>query len=644
MQEFRRFIRGPVGKLLLAAIVIPFVAVPFLDYFSGSSSADTVAEVEGTTITRNAVNQRVERVRDMLRQQSPNMNPAMLDSFVRPQMVLDGMVNEQLIMSAAENAGMVFSVAQVTPQIQSQPLFQEDGKFSNVRFERELRARGMSPQGYIDGVRQDLLKEQYRSGFMVTDFALPAELNEQRRLGEQVRDIRYAQLDLNALRKSFSVSDEEVEAFYTDNQDEFMRPEEFRVAYVELLTDDYADKVSVSEDDVVAEYEVRKAIMEESAGNTARHVSHILVEVNGDRDLDAAKSRAAEAAAAIAGGMSFADAAADYSDDPGSANDGGDLGVVSKGALPEEMEDAIATLEPNVVSKPVVSDAGVHLIKVTDVAEKREMPPLDQLAGQIRADLQKARAEALLSDDVATLEELLYEHGDLQTPAEQVNSQVQTTDWVPLSSLPAPLANPQVQQAISTEEVRRDGHNSDLIEVAPGHYLAVRIADEKPAEAMPLEDVSFAIRERLKGDMAADKAQTLFAEAEAKIAEGADLESVAGLFDTEVEEQDGLQRGGAEPSMEVVNGAFGLPRPAEGEVSDLALIRTGNGSVVAYQLTRVEDGNVEPLSQQQQAAALRELGNVEGQRNFRQVVAMLREEGSVDLFPSRLSPNADDAE
>ena len=644
MQEFRRFIRGPVGKLLLAAIVIPFVAVPFLDYFSGSSSADTVAEVEGTSITRNAVNQRVERVRDMLRQQSPNMNPAMLDSFVRPQMVLDSMVNEQLIMSAAENAGMVFSVAQLNPQIQSQPLFQEDGKFSNVRFERELRARGMSPQGYIQGLRQDLVKEQYRSGFMATDFALPTELNEQRRLGEQVRDIRYAQLDLNALRKSFSVSDEEVQAFYSDNQDEFMRPEEFRIAYVELLTDDYADKVSVSEDDVAAEYEVRKAIMEESAGNTARQVSHILVEVGSDRDLDAAKARAQEAATAIAGGMSFADAAATYSDDPGSANDGGNLGVVSKGALPEEMESAIAELEPNVVSEPVVSEAGVHLIKVTDVAEKREMPPLDQMAGQIRSDLKQARAEALLSEDVATLEELLYEHSDLQSPAEQVNGQVQTTAWVPLSSLPAPLANPQVQQALSTEAVRHDGHNSELIEVAPGHYLAVRIAEEKPAEAMPLDDVSFAIRERLKGDMAADKVQTLFADAEAKIAAGADLQTIAALFDTQVEEQEGLQRGGAEPSMEVVNGAFALPRPAESEMSDVALIRTGNGSVVAYQLTRVEDGNAEPLSEAQQVAALRELGNVEGQRNFRQVVAMLRERGSVELFPSRLSPNADDAQ
>ena len=183
-----------------------------------------------------------------------------------------------------------------------------------------------------------MLKEQYRSGFMATNFALPAELQEQRRLGEQVRDIRYVTLDLNALRSDFVVSDEDIKAYYDENQAEFMRPEEFRVAYVKLTAQDYTDQVSVSEDDVAAEYEVRRSIMEESAATTARKVAHILVEINGDRDLEQAQTRATEAAQAIAAGESFAEVAAQYSDDPGSADAGGDLGVVSKGALPEEME------------------------------------------------------------------------------------------------------------------------------------------------------------------------------------------------------------------------------------------------------------------------------------------------------------------
>ena len=110
----------------------------------------------------------------MLRQQSPNMNPALLDSFVRPEMVLDGLVNEQLILSAAEQSKLVFSTNQVSADVRQIELFQEDGKFSNNRFERELRSRGMSPQGYIRGLQQDMVKEQYRAGFMATNFALPS--------------------------------------------------------------------------------------------------------------------------------------------------------------------------------------------------------------------------------------------------------------------------------------------------------------------------------------------------------------------------------------------------------------------------------------------------------------------------------------
>jgi len=640
MQEFRRFVRGPVGKVLLAAIILPFVISGFYGYFVGGNTGDVVAEVEDTKITRGVVNQRVERVRNMLREQSPNMNPELLDSFVRPEMVLDGIVNEQLILSAAGKSNMVFSEKQVAADIYKVPLFQEEGTFSEQRFDRELRARGMNPQSYVQGLRQDMIKEQFRAGFMQTDFSLPSELNEQRRLGEQSRDIRYAQLDIDSLRNRFTVSDEEVQTFYDVNQGEFMRPEEFKVSYVELSAQEYADQVSVTDEEVKAEYDVRKSIMEEAGGGDApRQVSHILIELNDDRDLEQAKARAREAAKAIAGGASFADTAAQYSDDTGSAQSGGDLGVVSKGALPEEMEATITDLSPDTVSAPVVTDAGVHLIKVTQQATATELPTLANLSGQIRVDLTKARAEALLNEDVARLEELLYEHADLQSPAEQVGTSVKTTDWIDLTAAEEPLSLPQVQQALNSDQVRQQGHNSDLLEIDATHYIAVRIAEDKPAEPMPLEEVSFAIRERLKGERAMDQVQQLVEKAETSIKEGADLESVAALFEVEIEEQEGLQRGGAEPAMEVVNAAFSAPRFSEGEGSPVAVTRLGNGSVVAHQVIRVADGNAEPLSDAQQQAALVELGNVEGQRNFRQVVALLREEGDVELHPSRLSGN-----
>ena len=172
----------------------------------------------------------------------------------------------------------------------------------------------------------------------------------------------------------------------------------------------------------------------------------------------------------------------------------------------------------------------------TEEETARALPSLAELSDQIRADLKKARAEALLNDDVAKLEELLYEHADLQSPAEQVGTSVVTTDWVDLAAADAPLSLPQVQQALNSDQVREQGHNSDLIEVDPTRYIAVRIAENKSPEPMPFEEVSFAIRERLKGEHAMDKVQQLNEDAQKSIDDGADLAAVADLFGVEVEE------------------------------------------------------------------------------------------------------------
>ncbi|EKF74892.1 peptidyl-prolyl isomerase [Alcanivorax hongdengensis A-11-3] len=644
MQEFRRFVRGPVGKVLLAAIILPFVVSGFYGYFTSSSSGNVVAEVEGAKITRSYVNARVERVRNMLRQRSPNISPAMLDSFVRPEMVLEGIVNEQLIQAAANDAGMIYSDQQVSNGLYSSPMFQQDGKFSEQQFERVLRSNGMTPRSYVKGLKEEMIAQQYRTGFVLSDFALPSELDEQRRLGEQKRDIRFAKLDVNSLRDHFTISDDDVAAFFKANQSDFMKPEQFRLAYIELTADHYAKDISVSDAEVKKEYEARKRTMEQAGAGTEKRVAHILIAVGGDRDMDQAKARAQEVEKALAGGTSFAEAAKTYSDDLSTAKQGGDLGVLSKGALPESLEQAVASLKAGQVSQPVESEAGIHILKVESASNaKAVIPSFAEMSGQIRADLKKARIDARMNDDMTQLEDLLYEHSDLASPAENLGLKVKTTDWTDLANLPAPLDNDKIQEALNSDDVRQQGRNSDLLEIGPQHYVAVRVAKEKPAEPLPLATVADDIRQRLKGEKAQAKAAELAEQADKLVADGADLAKVAALFKAKVEEQDGLQRGGDEPDMKVVNDVFATPRPQQGDTSGISFTHLDDGSVVAFQLTSVTDGNVDGLTDEQRNAALSQLANVEGQRGFRQIVAMLRDEGDITLYPKRLSTTADEA-
>jgi len=634
MQEFRRFVRGPVGKVLLAAIILPFIISGFYGYFTGGGSDSAVAEVEGNKISRGYVSSRTQQLRQMLRQQSPDINESMLDSFIRPEMVLQGIVNEQLMIAAARNADMAFSDGQAATLIRNNDVFYENGRFSETQFERMVRAQGMTPQGYLESLRQERISQQYRNAFASTDFALPDELAEQRRLGEQRRDIRYVRLDVNSLRGNTQVSDQEVADFYQQNQAEFMRPEQLRVRYLELSPERYADQVEISDAQLNEEYQARKQMRENAA--VRREVAHVLISVNDQRDENAAIARAREARQALDQGDSFADVARQYSDDAATAGSGGNLGRVGQGSLPEALDEALADMDVGEVSEPVVSDAGVHLLKVIE-EERPEMPSLADMREQIVADLQRAQSDSLLAEDLVTLEELVYEHSDLQVPAEQLGLELQTTDWVSMQNLPPALNNDRVREALNSDGVREQDRNSDLLEVSSGRFVAVRVEEIQEAEPLPLADVSSDIRAQLRLSKARARARELGEQARQAVEEGADLEAVAEQLNGDVEEQADLQRGASEPAMEVVDAVFSTSRPAEGESSPVRFVNLRNGDLVAFELSAVEDGAVDALEPEQQRQALQELARVEGERGFRQVTAFLRDSLDVELHPERLS-------
>lgn len=538
------------------------------------------------------------------------------------------------MIAAAHNADMAFSDTQAARLIRNNDMFYENGRFSETRFERMVRAQGMTPQGYLDSLRQERISQQYRSAFAATDFALEGELAEQRRLGEQRRDIRYVRLSVDSLRGDTRVSDQEVADFYEQNTAEFMRPEQLRVRYLELTPERYREQVDISEEQIQAEYEARKQMRESAA--TRREVAHVLIAVNDERDETAAVERARQARQALQQGSSFAEVAREYSDDAATARSGGNLGVVGQGALPDALDQALADMDVGDVSEPVISEAGVHLLKVLE-EERAEMPPLDEMRDQIVTDLRNAQSDSLLAEDLVTLEELVYEHSDLQVPAEQLGLELKTTDWVSMQELPPALNNARVREALNSESVREQDRNSDLLEVAPGRFLALRLEEVKDAEPLPLAEVSADIRAQLRLRKARARAETLAKEAREAVEQGADLAAVAEQLNAEVQEETGLQRGASEPAMEVVDSVFATPRPGEGESSPIRFTSLRNGDLVAFQVTAVEDGSVEALEPEQQRQALQELARVEGERSFRQVMAFLRDSLDVELHPERLS-------
>lgn len=633
MQEFRRLVKGPIGKILLGAIIIAFTASGFYGYFAGGGGDNVVAEVADRPIYRQQLSQQVQRYRARVRQQQPNLDPAMLESFITPSRVLQGLINNELILSWANDADMIVSDKQALEILREIPDFQgEDGDFSRERFQQVVMASGMSAQQYLDGVSKELLMNQVRQGLQTTDFALPHELAEQRRLGEQTRSFSYLRLPVGELAGTFEITDEQVKEFYQSHQDDFMRPERFKLAYIELDPKDYQDRVEITDEDVQREYQARKQMMEAVAEQQRqrREASHILLEVGDKRSEEQALAKARELRQRIEEGASFAEVAREASEDAATSGQGGELGLIKEGTLPEPMEKALFQLEPGEVSRPVVTGAGVHLVKLTGLEEK-QAPTLENLRGQIVADLRKARTQALMDEDVTELEALAYEHSGLETPAEKLGVEIRTTDWFNLQNATGIASLPPVRQALQSAQVSEDGRNSELLELGDGRYVVIRLAERAEPEPLALAEVESSIRVRISRNRAREKLDQLAEKAQQGLETGdLSLDALAEQWGVQVQRAEDVQRGAGSPDAQLVDEAFSMARPGEG-VSGPALVRLPDGGLAAVTLTGVTDGNPEGLSDEQRAVALTELGNREGERSFRQLMIHLRDQRDVEI-------------
>lgn len=638
MHSFRNFIRGPVGKVLLFLFVVPFIITGFYGYFESSGrDADVVAEVDGSPIYGRLLNERVQQMRQQVLSQSPGVDPALLESFIGPEMVLQGLVNNELLAVEARNAGLTVSEEQAARLVVEIPQFQgDDGKFSAEAFEQFVRGRGMNQRSFIRSLRQDLLLNQVRSGFEDTDFALPAEVAEQRRLAEQQRDIRYVRKTVAELAAGYDVSEEDIQAWYDANQNTFMTPEGLRLQYIAIDPAQLAGETEITEEQIQAEYASRRAAMEQVAARAERRrAAHVLVAVNDEQSSAEAEQKIATLQDRLAMGEDFADLARDASDDASTASAGGELGLVGRGDLPESMEQALFALAEGEVSAPVVTDAGYHLVKLLSV-QTRELPAVEESRDAIVADLEKRAAEVRAIELADRLEELAFEHSDLQTPSEQLGLTLETTDWLTLAQSDGLLQHAVVREAVTSSAVRDQGMNSELLQLPDGRSLVLRIDQVRPAEPMPLAEVRDRIRSSIQRERALVEIDSLTESGREAVAGGADIDALAAVVGAEVRNQDGLTRTDAVPSAEVVRAAFSAPRPADGSGA-VEVLRLANGDLVALSVVAVRDGGAQ-LSETEEAMALAELASVEGSRSLRQALMLLRNTTAVDIYESRLRP------
>lgn len=615
LQNIRDNSQGWIAKTIIGLIVVLMALTGFEAIFQAASHSQDAAKVNGQTISQNELSQAVDMQRRQLMQQlGKDFDPALLDEKMLREAALKGLIDRKLLLQGAEDAKFAFSEAALDQLILQTPEFQVDGKFSAERFDSVIRQMGYGRMQFREMLAQEMLIGQLRTGLAGSSFVTDKQVEAFARLEKQTRD--FASQTFKADPAAVKVSDDEVKAHYDQHAKEFMTPDQVVIDYLELKKSAFFDQVKVDDGELKALYEKEIANLGEQ-----RHAAHILIEVNDKTDDAKAKARIEEIQQRLDKGEDFAKLAKEFSQDPGSANTGGDLGFAGPGVYDPAFEDALYKLNKDQVSAPVRTEFGYHLIKLLGV-QAPDVPSFASLKDKLTHELKTQQVEQRFVEATKQLEDTAFEASDLAQPAQDLGLKVHTSAAFGREGGEGITANRAVIQAAFSKQVLEEGANSNAIELDPETVVVVRVKEHRKPEQLPLEAVAKNISEHLAKEKA-------IAELKAK----AD-KLIAGLRDGSVKAQgqgwklhEAVTRGqdGIDPAE--LQAVFRLGKPEAKDKPVYGSVVLGDGSLVVLQLKGVNEGAA--ATDEEKAQIRRYLASRAGSQDFAAYRKLL--EGSADI-------------
>ena len=507
-----------VAKVILALITIPFALWGVESYIRTSPGQDSIATVGDEKVSTQEFNDAVRNQLEQFRQQfGGSIDASIMDSPEMRKSVLDQLVDQHLLTTAMHEAGLTVSDVKLKERIGNEPTFQENGHFSNTRYENFLKSQGYNAARFEGTLRKDMERQQFVESVASTAFSGSASARQYLQAVEQSREIAIATITPDRFLAEVKLLPEQAKTYYELHQAEFTIPAQVRAEYVELSIDALVPQTQVDAAEIKSYYDanaVRYVQKEE------RKASHILISVAAtakDDERNAAKAKADALFAQLKKSpKDFADLAKKNSQDPGSAQNGGDLGFFGRGAMVPPFEQAVFSASKDQIIGPVKSDFGYHIIRLTDIRPEKAKSLADATP-EIEAELKKQKAQKKFAEVAEKFTNSAYEQStSLKGAAEAVNLPIKQSPLMTKGAgLPPPFSNAKLMAALFSDEVIKNKRNTEAVEIATNVLVVARALDSKPSSVRSFAEVTPTITARLIHEEAAKLAKK---DGEAKLA------------------------------------------------------------------------------------------------------------------------------
>ena len=618
LQDIREKSLGTIGKVIIGLIIAVFALFGVESIIGGFTQPPSVASVNGEEISQFQLDQNIQNLMASFGGDLEGLDPSFLESIA-----LNQLIEETLLRQKALDYSMSISSEKIDRNIVSTDSFQINGIFDSELAVRTMATQGLTIPMYRESLEQRMILSQLANAFSSSSFVTNVEFEKFAELTSQTRDFNYLSITMGTRTLGTAVLDEEIEAYYEDNQNQFTEEESVIIEYVLLDKASISDELNVDEADLQAQYDIER---EEFEGSSEKRASHILFEISPEVSVEAALELAQNAKTRIDGGEEFSDLALELSIDTVSAEEGGDIGFSDGTAFPVEIEEALNLLTLNEISSPVVSEFGVHLVKLTQEADN-SFPSFEETKSRLERDITSSEVERIYAERLQDLSNLAFETGDLLTIEEELTLEIQRSDPVPRSGGRGIFSDLDVVESAYSDEVLIDGNNSDVIELSDSQSLVVRVLEFNEASVQPLAEVDAEIAVLIRTQMEREAVQELgnqlltALEQERSIDELLSQNELTWISETDIE------RNSFVVNREIVNEVFSLPKPTQ-EIrrSNLTL---SNGTFVLVELNQVNEGSIDSIPEEQIVGLSNSIKTDLGNNDFQAYMASLRESAEI---------------
>ena len=510
----RKHTRVMMGVMFL--LIIPSFVLFGLEGYNGMQDrGEAVAKVDGREISRSEWDAAHKNEIDRLRQSMPTLDAKLLDSPEARYVTLERLVRDRVLAASAAQSRLTTSDQRLARELQQNEVIAglrgADGKLDMARYRQLVGAQGLTPEMFENQIRAEIATRLVLAGLGATGFATPAQADMSLNAYFEKREVQIARFDSASYAAKINPSDAELEAFYKSNAQLFQAPEQATIEYLVLDLDAIKKSLTVNEQDLKTYYEQSAARI---ASQEERRASHILIAAGktaAAADREKAKAKADELlAAAKKAPDSFAELARKNSQDPGSAPNGGDLDFFARGAMTKPFEDAAFALKKGDISSVVETEFGFHIIKLADVRTPQQRS-FEEMKPELEADVRKQQAQKKFAEVADSFSNAVYEAADgLKSVAERFKLEVKTASNVmrkPAVGAIGVLANPKFVNAIFSPDSVEKKRNTEAVEVASSQLVSGRIAQYTPARTLPFAEVRQQVRDQVVAARGAELAR-----------------------------------------------------------------------------------------------------------------------------------------